>query len=127
MLVEGSYRDIEDHKGGGMKASELRKKLRKIMPGYNWTIHRQISKGFLEATGTISSGYNRLSTLNVIWRKIDGMYEVKSSGFGQHAPWLESWRAVTLAQALRELQNIYESRANNYGVHARALREARKS
>ncbi len=116
-----------------MDQSKFRKELGRIMPGYNWTVHRNEIKEsdfhYLEATGIQSAGFNRMSTLSVKRREKDGRakYEVKSSGFGMRSPWLAIREDVTLASALRRLQNHYESVAANYASHARALQYARKN
>ena len=115
-----------------MNSNGFRKELVKIMPGYRWTIHR--SRDFisdsscLSATGIQSSGFNRLSTLEVTRRDRDGTveYEVKSAGFGSNAPWLSEFTDGTLARALRGLQNHYEAMAMKYSGHESALKFARK-
>ena len=113
-----------------MKANEFRKELIKIMPGYTWTIHRPncYAKNYLSATGIQSSGFNRLSTLQVVTSVKDGevKYDVKSAGNGRNAPWLSDYTDKTLARALRGLQNYYEAVASKYGNHASALQSARK-
>jgi hypothetical protein len=79
------------------------------------------------ATGIQTSGFNRLSTLEVK-RCVRGdvvSYEVKSAGFGCRAKWLASSSGRTLAQALRGLQDHYERVAQNYRVHADALIKGR--
>lgn len=48
-----------------MKSAEFRKELLKIMPGYSWTVHKTSNPERLTATGIQSSGFNRLSTLQV--------------------------------------------------------------
>ena len=105
----------------------LRADLTKIMPGYAWTIHKPINDNIIEATGTQSSGYNRLSTLYVAQIERNGSvwYEVKSSGYGLRSPWLRSNADRTLAKALRGLQDIYESEAHKFKIHARSLENAR--
>lgn len=110
-----------------MDAKEFRTELTKIMPGYRWTLHRRIMENYLAATGTISSGFNRLSTLEVVRRETNGIasYEVRSAGYGTRAPWLSTYADGTLARALRGLQEHYEAMAVKYGVHARALKDAR--
>ena len=110
--------------------SSFRKDLAKIMPGYDWIVHRPLAKvaTYLEATGTKSSGFNRLSTLSVTRRdRGNGLveYEVKSAGFGTRAPWLHTHCDVTLASALRGLQRHYEMKAALYQGHASALQSAR--
>ncbi len=115
-----------------MNSNGFRKELKKIMPGYAWTIHRLMgwgSEGYLSATGIQSSGFNRLSTLEVTRRDRDGEieYEVKSAGFGKNAPWLSEFTDGTLARALRGLQNHYETMAMKYDGHASDLKFARKT
>lgn len=116
-----------------MSPADFRKELIKIMPGYTWTVHKTIMPTFApgkhhEATGIISSGFNRISTLKVIRRDRDGKveYEVTSAGFGAKAPWLSTYTRPTLARALRDLQNHYEHMACLYSGHAARLRNARK-
>ncbi|WP_313004807.1 hypothetical protein [Brevundimonas sp.] len=108
---------------------DFRKELVKIMPGYDWTVHRQ-SKHFpelLEATGIKSSGFNRLSTLAVSRRErlVGVEYEAKSAGFGTRAPWLHTNRDGTLARTLRGLQQHYEQTAATFYGHAAALQSSR--
>ena len=113
-----------------MNSNDFREQLIKIMPGYTWTVHRRCTgvATHLSATGIQSSGFNRLSTLQVVKREKDSLfyeYEVKSAGFGGRAPWLSTYTDVTLARALRGLQNHYENRARVYSGHASALKYAR--
>jgi hypothetical protein len=110
-----------------MNAKEFRAQLEKIMPGYRWTVHQSSVAGFMSATGTQSSGSNRLSTLRVERRDRDGeiTFETKSSGYGLRAPWLHVSEAETLARALRGLQDHYEHMAANYRAHASALQQGR--
>lgn len=108
-----------------MNTEDFRKELVKIMPGYEWTVHRPFTDlaGYFSATGIQSSGFNRLSTLQVVRREPKGSveYEVKSSGFGKKSPWLSDATESTLLKALRSLQNHYEHMASLYASHARAL------
>lgn len=110
-----------------MTSKEFRTELVKIMPGYDWTVHKPSTASRIEATGTKSSGSNRLSTLWVIRTERNGSawYEVKSSGFGLRSPWLGTESDKTLARALRCLQSHYEERAAIYSGHANALQSAR--
>lgn len=110
-----------------MNANEFRKELVKIMPGYEWTVHQTKAAGFLSATGTQTSGFNRLSTLSVSRRERDGMirYEAKSAGFGLRAKWLHTAEDGTLARTLRGLQDHYEATANTYRSHAECLKAGR--
>lgn len=114
-----------------MKAAEFRKELLKIMPGYNWTVHKSDTESYIDATGIKTAGFNRLSTLHVarrenIGRTVGIRYEVKSSGFGLRSPWLSTAEDGTLARALRKLQTHYEETSRNYGAHGRDLESARK-
>jgi len=112
-----------------MTSNEFRKQLMKIMPKYAWTIHRSFhAKNYLSATGIQSSGFNRLSTLQVVRREKDDKieYEVKSAGFGRRTPWLSTYTDNTLAKALRGLQDYYEIMTRTYSNHAWFLRNARK-
>lgn len=110
-----------------MNSNEFRKEIGKIMPGYVWTVHRTNAVGYLEATGTQSSGFNRLSTLSIVRREQNGKikYEAKSAGFGLRAKWLHKNEDGTLARALRGLQNHYDSIASKYGRHADDLSRGR--
>ncbi|CDQ10686.1 conserved protein of unknown function [Acidithiobacillus ferrivorans] len=111
-----------------MNANQFREELVKIMPGYNWTIHQSRVPGYLSATGTQSSGFNRLSTLCVTRRETEGTvrYEAKSAGFGLRAKWLHSAEDRSLARALRGLQDHYEHMANTYRAHAEHLKVGRR-
>lgn len=112
-----------------MKPAKFRKELKKIMPGYKWTVHRsRYPWELINATGIITSGFNKTSTLLVAKRKIDDKitYEARSPGFGKNAQWLSVNRDKTLARALRGLQVYLESMANNYIKHASNLQGGRK-
>jgi hypothetical protein len=112
-----------------MNSIEFRKELVKLMPGYTWTVHQSTDPDrYISATGIQSSGFNRLSTLQIERRdRISGVeYEAKSSGYGKHCPWLSSATGATLAQALRHLQDFYEERARTYQSGAFDLKNARK-
>lgn len=110
-------------------SAAFRAELVKLMPGYEWTVHQSRSSQRIEATGTQSSGFNRLSTLSVV--RSEGAhgvtYEAKSAGYGLRAPWLHSNTDGTLARALRGLQKHYEDRAATYRSHAAALEDGRKA
>ena len=112
-----------------MNSAEFRKELEKIMPGYDWTVHRKrLKTSPLEATGIQSSGFNRLSTLEVARYEGDERieYSVRSSGYGLRSPWLSEYRSSTLARALRGLQNHYETMAAMYRRHENDLEFGRK-
>lgn len=112
-----------------MNSTEFRVELVKIMPGYDWTVHKPLSKDatYFCATGIQTSGFNRLSTLEVMRRDKSGVveYEVKSSGFGKRSPWLSTSKDGTLARALRNLQSHYEAVGRNYLGHAQDLQNGR--
>lgn len=108
----------------------FREKLKKIMPGYNWTVHKSFApEEYLYATGCISAGFNRVSTLSVEMRVMAHdksiWYESKIAGFGLKASFSESCGGATLAQSLRELQNFLEGMASSYSAKARYLRSGR--
>lgn len=110
-------------------AGEFRAELMKIMPGYQWQVHR-VTKGdqWLLATGIQSSGFNRLSTLKV-GRKVERdrpWYTARSAGFGTRAKFGLEVGDTTLARALRDLQDHYERQANSYRVLASTLKNARE-
>lgn len=113
--------------GKGLDPKTFRTALDKIMPGYKWTIHRA-PKGSMKlvATGTQSSGFNRLSTLEVTWTRKDyDWFEARSSGYGLRAPWLGKAGDATLARTLRGLQDFYRDKAATYSGHERAIAAGR--
>ncbi|TIX28855.1 hypothetical protein [Mesorhizobium sp.] len=112
---------------GEFGATDFRAELVRIMPGYDWTVHKSRVVGHMEATGTKSSGFNRLSTLSVARTDRDGevTYTAKSAGFGMRAKWLHTHADRTLARSLRGLQDYYQEMASTYGGHAKALNAAR--
>lgn len=116
--------------GGVMDSNAFRAALTKIMPGYAWTVHRA-SKGAtrLVATGTQSSGFNRLSTLEVTYSRTEQgeRFTARSAGHGLRARWLHENSDATLARALRGLQEHYQRKAATYNGHARALQKGRSA
>lgn len=111
-----------------MNQAGFRKELVRIMPGYKWIVHRSDEpKKYQTATGIQTSGFNRLSTLQVARRETSCsvLYTVRSAGFGLCAPWLAECTGETLARALRCLQEHYEAMALTYRNHAMALQNAR--
>lgn len=112
-----------------MNSKKFREELKKIMPGYKWTVRRRrMQELFLEATGIQTAGFNRMSTLLVIKRKIGDRieYHVKSSKYSLRAPWLGEYTDETLARALRGLQDYYTNMADKYFGHASDLEGGRK-
>ncbi|WP_084798519.1 hypothetical protein [Pleomorphomonas koreensis] len=112
----------------GFSTHDFRTELLKVMPGYAWIVHRQASDFKMVATGTQSSGFNRLSTLEVTRSTKRGLitYEVKSSGPGLRAPWLGCVTDSTLAKALRVLQQFYRAEAARFSRHHEALERGRE-
>lgn len=110
------------------KVAVFRAQLKKLMPGYDWTVHKapQDAKR-LTATGVQSSGFNRLSTLEVVCRiEAHGdWFTVRSAGYGRRAPWLAENSDATLARALRGLQDHYRAAAVRYQAHEAALAKGR--
>ncbi len=53
-------------------------------------------------------------------------YEVKSAGFGRHAPWMGHYRDGKLARAIRGLQDHYETTSRKYLILAQAMERGRK-
>ena len=110
----------------------FREKLMAIMPGYEWTVHRALSKSqkSLIATGIQSSGFNRLSTVEVSCSQEDPdrpWFTVKSAGYGRRALWLHKNGDITLARAFRGLQDYYLQQASVYEAHAQSLAKGRAS
>ena len=104
---------------------EFRDALKKLMPGFAWTVHKQRWPDTpLVATGIQSSGFNRTATVQVSLR--DGRVTVKSAGYGAKARWGGEASGSTLAQAFRELQTRYERSAQSYAALAATLQSARK-
>lgn len=116
-----------------MNSTEFRKELVKIMPGYKWTVQRSLcpESKQLSATGIQTSGFNRLTTLNVVRREKPTTatveYEVKYSGYGKNAPWLSEHNGGTLARALRSMQEFYEAMLRTYDGAVNDLQRARKA
>ena len=110
-----------------MSGSEFRRELVKIMPGYKWTVHKTSNPERQDATGTQSSGFNRLSTLRVIRFQNDRSieYEVKSAGYGTKSPWASTVSDRTLARALRGLQDYYERKSQYFGGLAACMKAGR--
>lgn len=106
----------------------FRKELQKILPGYKWTVHKKSSPEKLFATGIMSSGFNRLSTVQVERSDKDGAiwYKVRSAGHGTKSQWAGTAGGLTLARALRGLQNEYKSKSVKYLQLSNQLQEARK-
>ncbi len=111
-----------------MTSKEFRDEIQKVMPGYKWTVHKESPYTGLRATGIQSSGFNRLSTLEVQREEEHGAawYIVRSSGYGAKSPWVGVKGNVTLRSALRDLQKHYIHEALKYNSLERALQNGRE-
>jgi len=112
-----------------MNNAEFRNELTKIMPGYKWTVHKTSNPERLKATGIQSSGFNRLSTLQVTRTKKGNAawYDVRSAPHGTKSPWAAEIGNVTLARAMRDLQTHYQRKAANYRKLAERLQNGRST
>lgn len=113
-----------------MNSLRFRCELLKVMPGYQWTVHQTSRpESYQSATGTLSSGFNRLSTLSVIRTERDGeiSYSVKSAPHGTKSPWEHVEEDHTLARALRKLQKHYERQAAHFRSLAECMQTGRKA
>jgi len=121
--------DLKISRGG--HAHKFRKDLMRIMPGYNWTVHRGTADPWkVVATGTQSSGFNRTSTLQVIWEtdsRGNATYRAMSADYGAKSPWMKEHTDTTLALALRGLQLAYEHEAQKFRNCAMALQAGRQA
>lgn len=109
---------------------QFRNDLKKIMPGYKWTVHKPLFEGAsLDATGIQTAGFNRMSTVQVTLVETEGSktYTVKSAGFGAKARWRHTTTGRTLAQAFRDLQTHYEREEQEYRSLANALKAGRSA
>jgi hypothetical protein len=108
------------------RAALFRASLTKLLPGYNWTVHKAFGAGAgLCATGIQSSGSNRCSTVEVKQRADGSWFESRLSGYGLHSPWLAAGFGGSLAQAVRSLQTSLERQAGIYQAQASTLQNAR--
>lgn len=121
--------DVKISRGGN--AHTFRTRLMTIMPGYSWTVHRAGRNDTqIIATGTRSSGFNRTSTLRVIWNisaRGNDTYRAMSAGYGAKSPWVKEYTDTTLALALRGLQLAYEHEAQKFRACAAALQSGRQA
>ena len=106
---------------------KFRDELKKVLPGYKWTVHKQICNDFITATGIQSAGMARTSTIKITRRDRDNIvsYSAKSAGYSCNAEWLGDCTRSTLKQALRSLQDYYEHQASKYSSHAFAIKSGR--
>lgn len=105
----------------------FRAELVKIMPGYKWTCHKSSNPRIIRATGIMSSGFNRLSTLEIIRENEGAWYRAALAGHGTKAQFGPSFGGKTLARALRDLQDHYERSANTFRSLAARLDEGRRN
>lgn len=107
-------------------SESFRKELAKILPGYKWTVHRTLSTRVISATGIQSSGFNRLSTIEVTRHIERPWYEAAGYGRGIRALVAGRGYGETLARAIRGLQSHYASERDRYATLEREISEARK-
>lgn len=115
---------------------KFRDELIRLLPGYKWTVHKPsvffektpelISD--LTAEGTISKGFNRLSTIEIrrIEKNTGVEYTARSAGSGTRSRWLGEQKRDTLAQAIRSLQEYHEMWAREHAAHAGYIQGSRK-
>lgn len=113
-----------------MKKSPMqsfRDELNKLLPRYEWIVHNSEPPAFMRATGTISSGSNRLSTISVERMERDSRvaYCVTSYGYGARSSMIGMYEDGTLARAVRGLQDKYGREAEKYRIAAEYIRDAR--
>jgi len=106
-------------------SDDFRKELTKLLPGYKWTVHRTISTRVMSATGIQSSGFNRLSTIEVMRRHEAPWYEVAGYGYGAKSGVMGRSAGSTLARAIRGLQDFYAGMRGKYSALESAISEAR--
>lgn len=106
--------------------SSFRDDLKNVLPGYNWTVHKpHMVTETLVATGIQSSGFNRLSTIEVQSNKEGNWFKAKISGFGTKSPWTCECLGKTLKQVIRNLQEYLEHQERFYGSLAESVKNAR--
>jgi len=106
---------------------KFRLALKKIMPGYQWTIKKSSHPDYIVAEGIQSSGFNRLSSLDIA-RIIsrDGVYYLsKLYGFGRRATLIAENKDTTLARSLRNLQAHCEGQEQKWRAAVSYLKQGR--
>ena len=110
--------------------TDFRAELKKWMPGFKWTVHKQrLGKDCFEATGTQSAGFNRTGTMFVERHPSYTMgirYEAKVAGYGKKSKWISTFSGQTLRQVLRGIQSNCEWHARDYRGVANMIQNARK-
>ena len=109
--------------------TDFRAELKKWMPGFKWTVHKQrLGSAFFEATGIRSAGFNRMGTMRIerCATQFGIRYTVKVDGFGKKGSWLNAATGSTLRQALRGVQENCNWHARNYASLATMIQNARK-
>jgi|SRR3990172_969568 len=109
-------------------SDRFREELKKVMPGYKWTISKLSYRDHLHAYGILSSGFNRLSTMHVVRDiKTTGIeYSSRLFGFGTRAPLISESSGTTLRQCLRNLQDQCESEKYKWRGAVSYLEHGRK-
>ncbi len=121
---------MKDKKIREFKADDFRKELNKVLPGYKWTISKHTGNGqHLTATGIQSSGFNRVSTIEIYRESKDGygFYSAKIWGYGRRSPLVaETGEFGSLKRALRLLQEYCEHRSSVFKSAANYIEFARR-
>jgi hypothetical protein len=88
---------------------KLRQDVSTLLPKYKWTLRKGLGK--ITAEGIMSSGFNRISTMQVIY--VEGAsYEVKTRGYGLQSTWERTVvNAKTLRGAVSTLRRDYGEQA----------------
>ena len=107
-------------------AADFRNELKKLLPGYNWTVHKGTSSEF-QASGIQSAGFNRLSTIEVNRFKTTAWYKTFGYGYGTRVNSLGTSSGATLAQAIRSLQEGLENMGSKLLGLAGSIEAARKT
>ena len=114
-------------------AAALRKDLHKVLPGYKWAVHRShkyLSTNHIEATGTVSGGFNRVSTLTVKVAIRPPPYkgpDFNITMIDPHRCTTVSGWGETFTQCVRDLQNSLEDTFQRTKGNLEILRQARKA
>lgn len=110
-----------------MSREVFRAQLQKIMPGLKWVVRLRLP---LHATGSISSGSNRLCSVTVERDTRDDYRLFRAAmwlGMPKAGPkYVDNAHGLTVTQALRSLQDTLERQERFYGTGARRLECARQ-
>lgn len=110
--------------------ADFRAELKKLLPGYKWTVTKSTYNSTKFATGTLSAGFNRLSTLDALRgvSTINGCawYEIDARGYGTRSEKTARGVGNSLAQAVRMMQDELWTKARKYQALHDQVEQARK-